>query len=207
MLLTSPLISWRFSFCSRFVPFRFVNILFFSFNFQFVSSFFSFLGPRLLHHIFLYSLVFTYILYSYKIKQFFTNMFCTMFPFVSQMEPVTDAQSATNTLSATIMGGGNSSTSAQHHHHHATLLSPKADACLSPLGVEAQSGSMATSKDDDEDSSNAASSDCKSPGQRYVNLWSHRCLMVWNFSLLVCVFGCIYTIRIHVHRKLIKMCC
>lgn len=83
------------------------------------------------------------------------------------MEPVTDAQSASNTLSATIMGGGNSSgsgaTSAQHHHH-ATLLSPKTDAALSPLGAEAQS----TSKDDDEDSSNP--SDCKSPGQRYVNL-------------------------------------
>lgn len=89
------------------------------------------------------------------------------------MEPVTDAQSAANTLSATIMGGGNSSvgsgTSAQHHHH-ATLLSPKAETALSPLGAETQSGSMATSKDDDEDSSNAASSDCKSPGQRYVNL-------------------------------------
>lgn len=89
------------------------------------------------------------------------------------MEPVTDAQSATNTLSATIMGGGNSSgvggTSAAQHHHHATLLSPKTETALSPLGVEAQSGSMATSKDDDEDSSNAASSDCKSPGNRYVN--------------------------------------
>lgn len=89
------------------------------------------------------------------------------------MEPVTDAQSATNTLSATIMGGGNSSvgsgTSAQHHHH-ATLLTSKAEA-LSPLGVEGKTlSSMATSKDDDEDSSNAASSDCKSPGQRYVNL-------------------------------------
>lgn len=92
------------------------------------------------------------------------------------MEPVTDAQSATNTLAATIMGGGNSSgggggTSA-HHHHATTLLNPKAEA-TSPMSGDAHanlSGSMATSKEDEEDSSNAASSDCKSPGQRYVNV-------------------------------------
>lgn len=90
--------------------------------------------------------------------------------YLFQMDPVTDAQAATNTLSATIMGGGNSSGGGSHHH--ATLLTPKTETTLSPLGVGAQtiSGSMATSKDDDEDSSNAASSDCKSPGQRYVNL-------------------------------------
>lgn len=90
------------------------------------------------------------------------------------MEPVTDAKSATNTLSATIMSGGTSSggSSTSAHYHHATLMSPKADATLSPLGVETKTiiGSRAPSKDDDDDSSNAASSDCKSPGQRYVNL-------------------------------------
>lgn len=39
---------------------------------------------------------------------------------------------------------------------------------MSP-GGDTRTGSMVTSKEDEEDSSNAASSDCKSPGQRYVN--------------------------------------
>lgn len=51
-----------------------------------------------------------------------------------------------------------------------TLLSPS-DKALSPS--EIQGGSMATSKEEEEDSSNAQSSDCKSPGQRYVNLYSY----------------------------------
>lgn len=44
---------------------------------------------------------------------------------------------------------------------------------LSPMAVspgDTRTGSIVTSKEDEEDSSNAASSDCKSPGQRYVNM-------------------------------------
>ena len=41
------------------------------------------------------------------------------------------------------------------------------DFTLSP--DDTRTGSMATSKDEEDDTSNAASSDCKSPGQRYVN--------------------------------------
>lgn len=41
---------------------------------------------------------------------------------------------------------------------------------LSPMALSPGTGSMVTSKEDEEDSSNAASSDCKSPGQRYVNI-------------------------------------
>lgn len=154
------------------------------------------MGPSFaFHHI--SCCVFVFIFPPNQKFNFSLTCFVTVF---LQMEPVTDAQLASNTLSATIMGGGNSSgvggTSAQHHHH---LLNPKTDAALSPLGVDTQS----TSKDDDEDSSNAASSDCKSPGQRYVNLWSHRCVMVCHFSLFIS-FLC--TIRIHVHIKLIEKC-
>lgn len=45
-------------------------------------------------------------------------------------------------------------------------------AILSPMAIspgDTRTGSMVTSKEE-EDSSNAASSDCKSPGQRYVNM-------------------------------------
>ncbi|XP_055295975.1 uncharacterized protein LOC129565282 isoform X3 [Sitodiplosis mosellana] len=98
------------------------------------------------------------------------------------MEPITDTQlTATSTLTscptATIMSGNSSvGSSASTHHHHLhnahgqpmTLLSPKTETALSPTGGEAHTttGSMVTSKEDEEDSSNAASSDCKSPGQR-----------------------------------------
>lgn len=100
------------------------------------------------------------------------------------MDSVGDTQQlAANTLSscptATIMSGnssGGSSTSTHHHHgqtaHGQTQISPKTETVLSPTGAEAQTtttGSMVTSKEDEEDSSNPASSECKSPGQRYVN--------------------------------------
>lgn len=68
-----------------------------------------------------------------------------------QMDPA-DAQLASTAMATTSMVG----------------LSPS-DAGLSP--GEPHTGSGVTSKEDEEDSSNAASSDCKSPGQRYVNLW------------------------------------
>lgn len=100
------------------------------------------------------------------------------------MEPISDTQSAANTLTscpaATIMSGNSSGSSTSTHHHHAhgqtahgqTVLSPKTEATLSPTAGEVQTtttGSMVTSKEEEEDSSNPASSDCKSPGQRYVN--------------------------------------
>lgn len=102
------------------------------------------------------------------------------------MDPMSDTQTATNTLTscptATIMSGnssGGSSTSTHHHHHvhgqtaHGQmLLSPKMETTLSPAGADAHTtttGSMITSKEDEEDSSNPASSDGKTPGHRYVN--------------------------------------
>lgn len=90
---------------------------------------------------------------------------------------------------AVVAGGGSSShhlnhNQHQHHHqqhHHSTTTSlpstsSAADAHLRPVDAlgghafstaDTRTGSMATSKEE-EDSSNAASSDCKSPGQRYV---------------------------------------
>lgn len=99
-----------------------------------------------------------------------------------QMEPITDTQLTTaNTLTscptATIMSGNSSgaSGSSAHHHGQPTMsLNPKNETLLSPTGGEAQTtttGSMVTSKEDEEDSSNPASSDCKSPGQRYVDFF------------------------------------
>lgn len=92
------------------------------------------------------------------------------------MEPA-DTQLATTALTSsscptTAVGGGGgglgAGTSGGHAGgggaQHATRLSPT-DAGLSP---GEQTGSGVTSKEED-DSSNAASSDCKSPGQRYVN--------------------------------------
>lgn len=49
--------------------------------------------------------------------------------------------------------------------HHGSGLNPN-DAGLSP--GDTRTGSGVTSKEEEEDSSNAVSSDCKSPGQRYV---------------------------------------
>ncbi|XP_037024919.1 uncharacterized protein LOC119066502 isoform X2 [Bradysia coprophila] len=72
------------------------------------------------------------------------------------MEP-TDAQLTTATTQSscpTTISGGTQQTGG-------SILSPMA---LSP--GETRTGSMVTSKEDEEDSSNAASSDCKSPGQR-----------------------------------------
>lgn len=56
-------------------------------------------------------------------------------------------------------GGGH-----HHHHHSSNVLSPQTDTTFSP--GDTHTGSLVTSKDDEDDSSNAASSDCKSPGQR-----------------------------------------
>lgn len=108
-----------------------------------------------------------------------------LFVLVFQMEPISDTQLTANTLqcpTATIMSGNSSgcgsNTSTHHPHHHAhgqtthgQTLNPKTETTLSPAGGEAHTttGSMVTSKEDEEDSSNPASSDCKSPGQRYVN--------------------------------------
>lgn len=88
-----------------------------------------------------------------------------------QMEPM--AETANTCPTTTIMSG--SSTHHHHHHHHGqpSHLSPKSETAPSAGGeAHTNAGSMATSKEDEEDSSNAASSDCKSPGQRYVNLRS-----------------------------------
>lgn len=74
------------------------------------------------------------------------------------MEP-TDAQLTTATAQSSgpaVISGGTQQTGGG-------MLSPMA---LSP--GDTRTGSMVTSKEDEEDSSNAASSDCKSPGQRYV---------------------------------------
>lgn len=99
------------------------------------------------------------------------------------MEPITDSQLALTCPTTTIMGGSNNGASGSgsnardHHHHHShrhhdqkmTLTPIQKDTTLSPNSAETQAGSLVTSKEDEEDSSNAASSDCKSPGQRYVN--------------------------------------
>lgn len=93
------------------------------------------------------------------------------------MEPGDTQLTTTSTAHAscptTSMAGGGMSAgigaagSGAQHAMHCSGLSPT-DAGLSP--GETQTGSGVTSKEDEEDSSNAASSDCKSPGQRYVNL-------------------------------------
>lgn len=44
---------------------------------------------------------------------------------------------------------------------------------------DTRTGSMVTSKEEEEDSSNAASSDCKSPGQRYVQF-----ILLYFFSFI-----------------------
>lgn len=116
----------------------------------------------------------------------FSNHALNIFLECFQMGTIADAQlTATNAVTscptATIMSVNNSSgSSASTHHHHqhnthghpTTFLSPKTETVSSPAAGESitTTGSMATSKGDEEDSSNAASSDCKSPGQRYVNL-------------------------------------
>lgn len=95
-----------------------------------------------------------------------------------QMDPV-DAHLGASGLSscpkAAIVGssgcGGNSgSTAGGAQLHSANALGP-AQATRSP---DTQTGSMVTSKEDEEDST-AASSECKSPGQRYVNSISISC--------------------------------
>lgn len=85
-----------------------------------------------------------------------------------QMDPA-DAQLASTAMATTSMVG----------------LSPS-DAGLSP--GEPHTGSGVTSKEDEEDSSNAASSDCKSPGQRYVNLWFSIKINAFFFCLGCLVF-------------------
>lgn len=78
------------------------------------------------------------------------------------MEPA-DAQLASTALATTSMVGGGASTGVCTGHN-------TSDAGLSP--GETHTGSGVTSKEEEEDSSNAASSDCKSPGQRYVQFMS-----------------------------------
>lgn len=81
-------------------------------------------------------------------------------------------------------GGGTNSNS--QHGQHSAGLSPT-DAGLSP--GDTQTGSAITSKEDEEDSSNAASSDCKSPGQRYVNLLLHCFHNVFFLYFFFCLEG------------------
>lgn len=85
------------------------------------------------------------------------------------MEPV-DKQLTTTCPTTAIVGGisGGGATASTA----ISLLSPTSPG-------ETQTGSMVTSKEDEEDSSLAASSDGKSPGQRYVNF-----LITLNFWYL-----------------------
>lgn len=77
--------------------------------------------------------------------------------------------SAFDSGASTSTHGALGPTSAHRAHGAAAAQSAAAlDAVRSESPADTRTGSMATSKDD-EDSSNAASSDCKSPGQRYVN--------------------------------------
>lgn len=95
-----------------------------------------------------------------------------------QMDPV-DAHLGASGLSsyskAAIGGssgcGGNSGSTAGGAQLHSVNALGPAEATRSP---ETQTGSMVTSKEDEEDST-AASSECKSPGQRYVNSISISC--------------------------------
>lgn len=90
------------------------------------------------------------------------------FHYLFQMEPADTQLTTTSAALGGGMAGGLGATgSGTQHGMHCSGLSP-IDAGLSP--GETQTGSGVTSKEDEEDSSNAASSDCKSPGQRYVNL-------------------------------------
>lgn len=97
------------------------------------------------------------------------------------MEPA-DTQLATTALTSSscqtaVVGGsglGAGTSGGGTQHGTCAGLSPT-DAGLSP---GEHTGSGVTSKEED-DSSNAASSDCKSPGQRYVNLLFNICTFVY----------------------------
>jgi hypothetical protein len=82
-------------------------------------------------------------------------LYINFFMFFFQMDPTKDSQQNTSlSTTNTITIGTN-------------VLSP-AETALSPGGTGTVS--IATSRDDEEDSSNQISSDSKSPGNRYVEL-------------------------------------
>ena len=77
----------------------------------------------------------------------------------------TTITSSSTTTTAGVCGGGGGISSAQMQGiGPMSTLSPT-ESVLSPT-VGTRTGSNVTSKEEEEDSSNQASSDCKSPGQR-----------------------------------------
>lgn len=80
-------------------------------------------------------------------------------PPLTTATPLTSGQAT-----ATMMSGNSGHAHHSHSHHHSA--GTKNEQMLSPNGGDAQTSTttpVVTSKDDEE------SSDCKSPGQRYVN--------------------------------------
>lgn len=82
---------------------------------------------------------------------------------------MTEPPLKTGQPTATMMSGNSGHAHHSHSHHHSS--GTKNEQMLSPTGGDAQTTtttSVVTSKDDEE------SSDCKSPGQRYVNRFLNR---------------------------------
>lgn len=113
-------------------------------------------------------------------------------PPLTTANPLTTGQATTTTMSG---NSGHSHLSQSHHHSSGR----KNEQMLSPSGGDAQTTtttSIVTSKDDEE------SSDCKSPGQRYVNCFSqHSNNPAQNFTSRNLVTLLIH-LRFHVRPRL-----
>lgn len=107
-------------------------------------------------------------------------------PPLTTTNPLTSCQATT-----TMMSGNSGHAHHSHSHHHSS--GTKNEQMLSPSGGDAQTTtttSVVTSKDDEE------SSDCKSPGQRYVNRFfnsnkQHKCLASHSsFNIIIHLSRC-----------------